>query len=386
MVRTKLIKAGIIGTGGVGDAELEALLRVGGVEVTAICQRNFERLTSCAKRYAIPKVYTDYRQLIDNDEIEVVHVITPNYLHYEQVTYALEAGRHVVCEKPLGVNAMQTARLVSLAKEKKLVNAVCYNHRFFPLVFHAREMIERGELGSITLIRGYSLGDFMASISANQPNHWRTNPKTVGVSKTMSVYGGHLLDLLQFVSGLKIREVFADFGYVDLTKKGLTYDGQDFIEEQGGQLEDHANLLLRFDSGATGAVTLSEAALGHKCEVFFEMIGTKSCVAWNLQNVNQLWIGYREQPNNLLYKDMNLLYPGGFEIAGPPEWAQDGFADSLKHLFSKVYRYIREEKYLQNIEPDFPTFETGHNMELILQAIMNSRKNARWERVADRGK
>ena len=379
----KLIKVGIIGAGGIGETHLEALRRIGGVEVTAICRRDRAEATSYAEKHAIPKVYTDYRELIDDKEVEVVHIATPNHLHYEQVIYALEAGKHVVCDKPLGVNVAQTAKMLSLAKEKKLAHTLCYNHRFLPLIFHAREMVRRGDLGKLTLVRGYALGDFMLAISHIAPNHWRTSPETVGLSKTMSVYGGHLLDLLQFISGLRVREIFADFGYVDPTKPGIAFDGQDFVREKGGQLEDHANLLLRFGNGIKGTVLLSEAAPGHKCEMFLELIGTEGCVAWNLQKINEIWIGCRTQPNRLLYKGFDLLYPEAQAIAAPPTWGQDGFSESFRQLFNAVYRYIGEGKYLQNVEPDFATFETGHYIELILQGMMNSVKQKRWQKIKE---
>lgn len=387
MGKTKLIKVGIIGigAGGIGETHFEALRRIGGIRVTAICTLDREWATSYAEKYAIPKVYTDYQELINDKEIEVVHIATPNNLHYEQVMYALEAGKHVVCDKPLGVNTAQTAKMLSLVKEKKLAHAVCYNHRFLPLIFHAREMVRRGDLGTLTFIRGYAMGDFMMAIAQIDPNHWRTSPETVGLSKTMSVMGGHLLDLLQFISGLKVREIFADFGYIDPTREGITFDGQDFVREKGGQLEDHANLLLRFGNGIKGTVLLSEAAPGHKVEVFLEIIGTEGCVAWNLQKINEIWIGCRTQPNNLLYKGTELLYPEAQAIAAPPSWGQDGFSESFRQLFDAVYRHIKEEKHLIDTEPDFATFETGHHMELVIQGMMNSVRKERWQTIGEGG-
>jgi len=380
---TKLIKVGIIGSGGIGETHFEALCRIGGVEINAICRRNKAEATAYAEKHGVPKVYTDYRELVDDRDVEVVHVATPNNLHYEHVMYALEAGKHVVCDKPLGVNVGQTSKMYALAKKKNLANAVCYNHRFLPLIFHAREMVKRGDLGKLTLIRGYALGDFMLAISHIAPEHWRTKPETVGLSKTMSVFGGHLLDLLQFISGRKVKEIFADFGYIDPTKRGITFDGQDYVREKGGQLEDSANLLLRFGNGILGNVLLSEAAPGHKTEVFLEIIGTEGCAAWNLQKINEIWIGCRTQPNRSLYKDTELLYPEAQAIAAPPSWGQDGFSESFRQLFDAVYRYIREGKYLQNVEPDFATFEDGHYVELILQGMMNSVKEERWQRIKE---
>jgi predicted dehydrogenase len=375
MDKSKFIKAGIIGMGGIGPAHYEALCRVGGVEVTSIAETDREVLELCAEKYGIPNAYTDYQAIIEDKDIEVVHVASPNHLHYEQAKAALEAGKHVVCEKPLAMNPAQSAELVSLAREKGLVNEVNFNHRFFPLVFQAREMIKRNELGAVTLVRASALGDFMLSLSVNCPDHWRIRPETVGMSKTMSVYGGHCLDLIQFVSGLRIEEVFADFGYVDSTKEGLTHGGP--------ELEDYINVLLRFNDETKGAVTLSEAAPGRKCEVFFEIIGTEASVAWNLANPNEMWIGYQNQPNRLFYKDVDLLYPEARAIAGPPAWQQDGYVDSLRHCLIKVYDRIRDrdKKDPQNTEPDFATFETGHYMELILQAMIDSYRNGRWERI-----
>ncbi len=383
MTGINLVKVGIIGAGGIGETHLEALRRIGGIEVAAICRRDRELATSYAEKYAIPKVYTDYRELINDKEIEVVHIATPNHLHYEQVMHALEAGKHVVCDKPLGVNAAQAAKMLSLAKEKKLAHAVCYDHRFLPLIFHMREMVRKGDLGKLTLIRGYALGDFMMGIFGIDPDHWRISPETVGLSKTMSVYGGHLLDLLQFISGLKVKEIFADFGYLDSTKQGITFDGQDFVREKGGQLEDHVNLLLRFGNGIKGAVTLSEAAPGHKTDVFLEIIGTKACVAWNLQKINEIWIGFKEKPSGVLYKGFDLLYPEAQKITAPPPWGQDGFSESFRGLFDSIYTYIRERKYLQNLEPDFANFETGHYMELILQGMLNSVREERWQKIEE---
>ncbi len=383
MNKNKTINVGIIGAGGIGETHFEALRRIGGIRVAAICDLNREWATSYAQKHDIQKVYTEYKELINDKDINVVHVATPNNLHYEHVMYAAEAGKHLVCEKPLGVNTAQTAKMLSIVKEKKLANALCYNHRFLPLIFHAREMVRRHDLGTLTFIRGHAMGDFMMSIAQIDPNHWRTNPETVGLSKTMSVMGGHLLDLLEFISGLKIREIFADFGYVDPAIEGISFNGQDFVREKGTQLEDHASLLLRFRDGIKGTVLLSEAAPGHKVEVFLEIIGTEGCVAWNLQKINEIWIGCRTKPNKLLYKGTELMYPEAQAIAAPPSWGQDGFSESFRQFFDSVYRHIKGEKYLllDTEEPDFATFETGHHMELIIQGMLNSVREEKWQTI-----
>jgi predicted dehydrogenase len=266
---------GLLGAGGIGETHLEALRRVGGVDVVALCDINEKACRAYADRHGVRRVYADWRQLVDDVEVEVVEICTPNYHHYPQIMYALERGKHVVVDKPLGISVKQTGDMLRLAVEKRLAHAITYNHRFLPLVFHMREMVRRGDLGKITLIKAHTLGDFMMAINEIAPGHWRTNPETVGLSKTMSTMGGHLLDLLYFISGLRARSVFADFVYVDPKTPPIGFDGEDFVPGTTGQMEDHVNLLLRFDDGVKGSVVLSEAAPGHKVDLFLEIMARR---------------------------------------------------------------------------------------------------------------
>ncbi len=385
MSEYKTMRVGLVGAGGIGETHFEALRRVGGVDVVALCRRDKAAAEDYARRYGVRKVYSDYRDLIHDPEVEVVQICTPNHLHYEQVMTALQAGKHVVCDKPLGVNTRQTYEMWSTARSKRVVHAVSYNHRFLPLIFQIREMVKRGDLGKLTLIRGYILDDFMMAISKIAPDHWRTSPETVGLSKTMSTMGGHLIDLIQFTTGLRIKEVLADFGYIDVSRPPIEFDGVDFVRGTDGQLEDHASLLVRFGDGVKGSIVLSEAAPGHKVEVFLELIGTEKCVAWNLQKINEMWIGVRDEPGRLLYKGAEFLYPQAEAVAPHPTWGQDGFSDSFRMFCDSVYSFIRDGKCVEDVRPDFATFEDGHYMELILQAMINSAREERWQKIENRG-
>ena len=380
MVEDRL-RVGILGVGGIGETHFEAIRRVGGVDVVAIARRNEESLREYAGRHGIPKVYTEWRDLVDDDAVQVVVVCTPNGSHYEHVSYALEKNRYVVVDKPLAIGVEQTSGLVRAASEKKLGHALTYNHRFIPLIFQMREMVRRGELGKITYIKAHALGDFMLAIDEIAPDHWRTGPETVGWSRTMSVMGGHLLDLLYFITGERVKEVFSDFGYVNPAKPPFGFDGEKAVLGDEGQMEDHVGLLMRLGEGIKGSVVLSEAAPGHKVEVFVEVIGTKQCVSWNLQKINEMWIGRMTEPNGVLYKGFDLLHEEAQAVCAPPAWGQDGFSESFRQLYASIFQSFREKRHLQGVRPEFADFFDGHYMELVLRAMLRSSRTDTWQTV-----
>ncbi len=380
------LRVGILGIGGIGETHFEAIRRVGGVDVVAIARRDEDSLREYAARHGIPKAYTNWRDLIDDEAVQVVVVCTPNGSHYQHVSYALEKNRSVVVDKPLAIGVDQTSALVKAATEKKLGHALTYNHRFLPLIFQMREMIRRGELGKITYVKAHALGDFMMAIDAIAPDHWRCRPATVGLSRTMSVMGGHLLDLLHFITGERVKEVFADFGHVDPSKPLFGFDGEKAVPDDKGQMEDHAGLLLRLGDGIKGSVVLSEAAPGHKVEVFLEIIGTKACVSWNLQKINEMWIGRMSEPNGVIYKGFDLLHQEAQAVCAPPAWGQDGFSESFRQLYAAIFESLREEKHLEKgYRPLFADFFDGHYMELMLLAMLRSSRTDTWQEVGSAG-
>jgi len=155
------IKAGIIGTGFIGPSHIEALRRLGYVEIVALSDINAEVAQQKAKLLSIDKAYGDYHDLLKNSEIEVVHICTPNNLHYTMSKEALEAGKHVICEKPLSMNSSEAEDLIKIARQKNLVNAVHFNIRFYPLIHQAKAMVEKGDLGTILAVNGSYQQDWL---------------------------------------------------------------------------------------------------------------------------------------------------------------------------------------------------------------------------------
>ena len=251
--------------------------------------------------------------MLADPEIKVVHLATPNYLHFAQAKAALEAGKHVVCEKPLAMNQRESAVLVKLAAETKLVNAINFNLRFYPLMHQARDMVQSGEIGNIFVMQGSYLQDWLLY---ETDWNWRLEPGLGGILRAVADIGSHWLDLLTFISGLKIEEVFADFKTFLPTRKKPskpveTYTGkilkpEDYID-QPIHTEDYATILLHYENGARGVVTVSQVSAGRKNRLFFEISASKQSLAWDSEHPNDMWIGKRDTYNGVLMKDPSLL-------------------------------------------------------------------------------
>jgi predicted dehydrogenase len=384
----RTIKVGIIGPGGVGYTHIESLKRLKNVEIIGIAANGADRAEFYRKKHNIANVYSDYRRLVDEKKVEVIHVATPNYHHYQQVKYAIESGKHVICDKPLAMNEKETVELLSLATRKGIVHAVNFNFRYFPLVQQAKAICKKQELGEIFLIRGGSLSDdFLWPSDYN----WRMDRKKGGSSLAVSTIGCHWLDLIQFVSELKIEAVLADFKNVwpIRIRSDKTSGGKVILKKVQCPLEECASILLRLNNNKTkGNATISLASAGRKFEFCFEMSGSKGSIYWSLPEANVLWRGYRGKPNQVILRDPLLLTAKVRSFTGSPSGELEGYADSFKQHFKTVYDYIERRDYLKGKKPCFPTFKDAHDIQTIMDAIVASAKENRWIEVkgAKKGK
>ncbi len=380
------IRTGIIGSGFVGLIHIEALRRLGYVDVAALAEIDEDRAKQKADQLNISKAYGDWKKLVEDDEIQIVHICTANFLHFEMVKEALLAEKHVVCEKPLGMNSQETSTLINLAKKKECINAVGFNVRFYPLVQQIRTMIQRGELGDIFTIRGSYLQDWLFY---DTDYNWRVDPKLSGPSRAVADIGSHLLDLIQFATGLKIAEVFTDFGTMHPVRKKPLKFTETYIEEkvEAGdyeekkiETEDYASVLLRFNNSNTkGVITVSQVNAGRKNQIFLEISGSKKTVCWNSEAPNELWVGYRNKPNELFMKDPNLISPETAEFVDYPGGHNEGFPDTFKQLFKKVYECVKGDCKREG--PQFPTFVDGHREVILCEGILKSSQRRQWVKV-----
>jgi predicted dehydrogenase len=378
------VNVAVVGTGFIGPAHIEALRRLPHIEVVGLCEATLELAQQKADILGIPKAYT-FEEMLKDETVKVVHICTPNFLHFPQAKAALLAGKHVICEKPLATKIEEAEELVALAKEKGLVNAIHFNLRYYPMVRQMKTMRESGELGEIYSVLGSYLQDWLF---LQTDYNWRLEPDKSGDSRAIADIGSHLLDITEYVTGLKITEVMADFSTVHKTRlKPLkpieTYSGgllqESDYQEVEINTEDHATVMLRFDNGNKGSVTVSQVAAGRKNRLNIEIAGSKSNFEWCSEKPNEMWIGKRETANQQLMRDPGLFTKEAAALISFPGGHNEGFPDTSKQLFKEVYAAIREGKQPEN--PTFPTFADGLRELIICERIIESHRKQAWVKI-----
>jgi predicted dehydrogenase len=375
--------AAIVGTGFMASVHAEACRRIG-VTVLGVVGSSPERGRARGSALGLPSPYPTYQDLLADDRVDVVHVCTPNHLHHEQALGALRAGKHVVCEKPLATSSAESAELCDVAQSSGLVHAVCFVSRFYPHCQEARRRVESGETGDVRFITGSYLQDWLAKES---DWNWRLDPRLGGTLRAVGDIGSHWLDLAGFISGQRIDAVMADLMTaiptrlrpVD-TSGAATFaapvDGP--VEPTPIDTEDMAGVLLRFERGARGVLTLSQVSPGRKNHLSMEVSGADASMRWCAEAPERMWIGRRDEPNQILLRgaipDAPLTFRGDY-----PAGHAQGYPDAFKALHRAVYRAVAAGG--PPTAPDYPTFEDGHEQTLIADAIAASARASTWTRV-----
>ncbi|MCX7731240.1 MAG: Gfo/Idh/MocA family oxidoreductase, partial [Candidatus Caldatribacterium sp.] len=354
-------------------------------EVIAVADVNEEVARRKAQDLAVQSFFGHWRDLIQSDSVEVVHICTPNNLHYTMAKEALLAGKHVICEKPLAMNRKEAEELVELAEKTGKVHAVHFNVRFYPLVREARELVRQGQIGRIFAVHGSYLQDWLFY---ETDYNWRLEPELSGPSRAVADIGSHWLDLVEFVSCQRVVEVFADFATFHKVRKKPrkpveTYAGKilkpEDYEEVPVMTEDYASVLFHFDQGAHGVMTVNQVAAGRKNRITFEIDGSSCALFWDSEHPNDLWIGKRDKANEVLMKDPSLVIEATRRIISFPGEHTEGFPDTSKHFFREVYAAILESKPRE--EWHFPTFVDGLREVILCEAILESARRGTWVRV-----
>ena len=373
------LRAGVIGTGFIGPVHVEALKRLG-VQVTAVCGST-RSATALAQTWGIPEVYGnyDYAALLASPNVDVVHITSPNVAHVEQSLAALKAGKHVICEKPLGMSTKETAKLVRAAAKSDRVFAVNYMCRFFAAVLQMRAMVQRGDLGRIVHVEGHFFQDWLLKPT---DYNWRVMASEGGKLRAVGDIGTHWIDALSFILGDKVESVFATLGQAH--KKRLRPKGevQTFAKIDPKTMvpytvdtEDFGSVLLRYRAGTHANLAVSQVAAGWKCSLYLGIYGTEASVRWDLQQPNEIQVGRRDEPNQILQRAT-----AGFseDIAGFTDYPgghPEGFSDAHKMHYRAVYQHIASGRKSPAL---FASAQDGHDEIAVCESILKSAKAQRW--------
>ncbi len=386
----KRIGMGLVGPGFVGAHHIDAVRRLGFVDVVAIAASTEASARRKADALGIPKAYGGYEALVADPDIHVVHNTTPNYLHAPVILAAVAHGKHVVSDKPLAMSAAEARQLWDAAESAGVVHAVTFNYRGNPLVQQAREMIAGGELGRVHFVSGAYLQDWLLQ---DTDFSWRLEPEKGGRTSAVGDIGSHWCDLVQHVVGQRIVEVLADFTTVIDTRLKPATSTEAFAgavdtarEPFTVRSEDLASVLVRFDGGAKGSVSVGQVCAGHKNDLWFEVNGRKASVRWLQERQNELWIGRRDAANAALPKDPSLLSPVARAYAHLPGGHQEAWADAFCNVMRDIYSVIRQRtgnaQADRGARPALATFEDGYHSACIVDAILASHtRGGVWTKV-----
>ena len=376
---------GVIGTGFMGVAHTEALRRLG-LDVVGIVGSTpaRARAKAAASPVPLPPVVDSVEALLADPDVAAVHVTSPNHLHAEHVRAAIAAGKHVVCEKPLGVSSVETAELIALAEAAGIVHAVCFNIRYYAQNQNAAALVAAGAIGEPRYVTGRYHQDWLL---LDTDWNWRLDAARQGGLRAVADIGSHWLDLTRFVTGRQVVEVLADLHTFVTERNHPTGEVETFGAVAAGAVrvrehmesDDAAGLLLRFEDGQRGTCTISQVSAGRKNTIEWQVDGTTAALAWASEDPERLWAGHRGGPNELIEKDPAIMTPAGAAAAAYPVGHVEGYPDTFRALFADIYRDI--EAGAPSPCPTYPTFADGHDAVLVCEAISASARTGRWAEV-----
>lgn len=365
----KRLKAAVAGMGFIGFAHVEALRRIPYVEVAAIADPI--AAADKAARLGVPAGYSDFVTMMDECRPDCIHICTPNNLHMPIAMAAIERGIHVICEKPMALNAAEAAVMVKAAQKKGVICALNFHNRFYPVPYQMRRMVQEGRLGQVYHVQGGYLQDWL---QLQTDFSWKILSKHCGHTRVTADLGSHWIDLAEYVTGQKVVEVLAEFKTIYPQRIRQTGEGQELVDID---TEDFSCVLLRFDGGAVGTASFSGVFSGKKNQTVLQVAGTRQSLQWDNESVNDLLIGHRTAPNELLTKDPALMDPATAAVIGYPAGHAEGFPDAFKQNFTAIYAAIRGEQ----TDRPFATFADGLHVMQICDALYASSRSGRWTAV-----
>ena len=368
------LRVGIAGTGFIGNVHARSA-RLAGARVVAVAASSQESAEAAAASLRADRATASAEELVQDPELDIVHICTPNHLHQPLAEAALGAGKHVVCEKPLAMHAGGAESLVAAAASAGRQAAVPFVYRFYPTVREARERVRAGETGRVHLVHGTYLQDWLLR---PEDGNWRVDESLGGSSRAFADIGSHWCDLAEFVTGQRLTRLSART-LTTVPERLTGGDGHAFAGGDGtGELrqvstEDAAVVQFETDGGALGSVVISQVSAGRKNRLWFEIDGSEEALAFDQERPEELWAG-RRPSETIVRRDPESLSPAAARYATLPGGHPQGYADCFDAFVADFY-----EAVVSGDAPDgLPSFADGLRANRITDAVLASAASGEW--------
>jgi predicted dehydrogenase len=372
----KKIGMGLVGPGFIAAHHIDAVRRLGDVEIVAIAGSNMASTQRKAHELKVEVAYDKYEDLIADPRIHVIHNTTPNYMHTPVSMASIHAGKHIISDKPLALTSIEAASLCQAAVRQHVANVVTFNYRGNPLVQQMRHMISAGELGTITFLHGQYLQDWMTDPRVYS---WRMDAEKGGKSSALADIGSHWCDLVEHVSGLRIEAVLADLSTTvkvryssGVSSEAFTREHHEAAQPKAVTGEDLGCVLLRFDNGARGVLKVGQVLPGHKNDLQLEINGLKRSLRWEQERQNQLWIGLHDGTNSVMTKDPSMMNPEARAYAHLPAGHHESWSDAFRNVIADAYTWIRAGAVPAAKPSAVCDFAGGYRVSCVIEAMLHS--------------
>jgi predicted dehydrogenase len=377
------LKAAIAGTGFIGRVHARSL-RLAGAELVGVAASSPQSAAAAAAELGAERAFDSAEELVRDPAVDVVHVCTPNHLHLPLAEAALEAGKHVICEKPLAADAAGAKRLADVAAQPGPHAGVPFVYRYYPTVREARERVRTGRIGAVHLLHGTYLQDWLLR---PDDTNWRVDDELGGASRAFADIGSHWCDLAEFVSGHRITRLAARL--LTAVPERASEPGRHAFGASAATgdarpvtTEDAALVQFETDGGALGSVVVSQISAGRKNRLWLEVDGSEEALAFDQEHPEELWCGRREALT-IVRRDPAELSPPAARYASLPGGHPQGYADCFDSFVADFYEAVRGGAL-----PDgTPTFADGLRAAVITDAVLtSSSRDGEWvdvTRVAD---
>lgn len=372
-------RVAILGAGMIGTVHRRAALLTG-ADVVGVMASTPERSRQVAESWRVEQAFASIEEVVASD-VDVVHICTPNASHVPFAVALMEAGKHVICEKPLGVSLADATHAAEVAARTGMVNTMPFAYRFHPMVREMRARVQSDAFGSVNLMHGSYLQDWLLNPRSTS---WRVDPKEGGPSRAFGDIGSHWCDLIEWVSGDRIAELVATTSISIPQRPAATAASFSAVESDAPLIdvttEDSALILFRTINGVAGSAVISQLSAGRKNRLWVEVDGADQSAVFDQEQPEQLWIG-ADAATTLLVRDPNHGSPEQRRLATLPAGHAQGYAQCFESFVADSYAAVDAHHGHGEVPIGLPTFADGARAAAICDAMLTSASSKQWEPV-----